>query len=151
MPVQRRPITPEQYRRLVAIGVLDENSVHLQHGWIVHRPVTFSDEAAAAARRAGIVLDEPPAQSQAAATRDRPAPDDEPARSPEARRLWLQLEAIMLILVEQGGAHFATALSWLAEPDEALEGQSPAAWLAAGRDPETIARLAGRDAARWAQ
>ena len=57
----------------------------------------------------------------------------------------------MLILVEQGGAHIATAMSWLVEPDDALDGQSPASWIAAGRDPATVAGIARRDAARLAQ
>jgi hypothetical protein len=151
VPVQRRPITPEQFRQLTRIGVLGEEPVTLQDGWIVYRqfPFAFSDEAAALARAAGIVLDEPEALSEESRAGTGQAPDGERTRRLAARRLWRELEPIMLILVEQGGAHFATALSWLAEPDVALGGQSPASWLAAGRDAETVALIARRDAARW--
>ena len=57
----------------------------------------------------------------------------------------------MLILVEEGGAHFATAMSWLASPDDALGGASPAQWVAAGRDYERLLLVARQDAARLAR
>src|SRR4051812_30537747 len=108
MPVQRRPITPEEYHRLAAIGVLEAGGVELHEGWIVYGrfPFVFSEAAVVAARVAGIELDEP----------DQPAASGD-ATTVVARRLWQELEPIMLILVEQGGVQFETAFSWLAEPD----------------------------------
>jgi hypothetical protein len=44
-----------------------------------------------------------------------------------------------------------TAASWCVAADDALEDRSPADWARAGRDPERLARVAGRDAARLAQ
>jgi hypothetical protein len=153
VPVQRRRITPEEYHQLATIGVLGEGGVELRDGWIVYGkfPFAFTDEAAAAARDAGIVLDHPEEPPLPPAPSGSLKPDADLTRTLTARRVWAQLEPIMRILVEQGRVHIATAMSWLAGPDEALDGHSPASWLAAGRDPETVALIAGRDAERLAQ
>lgn len=68
-----------------------------------------------------------------------------------AREHWAALEPVLLILIEDGGVQFATAVSWLAEPDDALDGHSPAQWVAAGRDIDRLTMIARRDAARLAQ
>jgi hypothetical protein len=44
-----------------------------------------------------------------------------------------------------------TAASWLVAEDDALEGRSPVEWVRERRDPERLALVARRDAARLAQ
>jgi hypothetical protein len=58
------------------------------------------------------------------------------------------LGELMRILVVDGHAHLATAASWIAEPDDALDGLSPAAWLAAGRTPDRLRTLCRQGAGR---
>jgi len=42
-------------------------------------------------------------------------------------------------------------VSWLASPDEALDGMRAAHWVSHGRDPERLLLIARRDAWRFAQ
>ncbi|HWH12194.1 MAG TPA: hypothetical protein VG165_13785 [Solirubrobacteraceae bacterium] len=70
---------------------------------------------------------------------------------PDERQIAVIAELIET-LMRVGGAHLQTACSWVAEPDpDALEGLSPAAWVAAGRDLERLRRVCRQDAARLAQ
>src|SRR4051794_28700153 len=73
------------------------------------------------------------------------------AETLRAREHWADLERVLLVLVEDGLMNFATAVSWLAEPDPALDGLSPAQWVAAARDPERLMQIARQDAARLAR
>ena len=50
-----------------------------------------------------------------------------------------------------GAASPWTAASWLVAEDDALDGRSPAEWVRERRDPERLALVARRDAARLAQ
>jgi hypothetical protein len=54
-------------------------------------------------------------------------------------------------LARDGHVDDWTAASWLVSSDEALDGASPVRWAREGRDPEQLARVARRDAARLAQ
>jgi hypothetical protein len=60
------------------------------------------------------------------------------------------LADLMRTLVVFGNIHLATAASWIAEPDDVLDGLSPAAWIAAGRDPDRLRTICRQDAARLA-
>ena len=85
------------------------------------------------------------------ATRERQSvgmPTAELARTLAAREVWSKLEPLALILVEDGGVDLATAVRWLAAPDDELDGHSPASWAEAGRDPEHVRTVARRAAAR---
>jgi hypothetical protein len=53
--------------------------------------------------------------------------------------------------VADGAVDEWTAASWCATPDDALDGDSPAAWALAGQDPERLAHVARQDAARLAR
>lgn len=66
MATQRRPITGDEFYALWQLGVLGEK-VELLDGWIVYGdyPFAFSEEAAAAARAAGIELGDPDADGDA--------------------------------------------------------------------------------------
>ena len=79
------------------------------------------------------------------------APSAELAETLTAREHWHALEPVLLILTEDGHLDFATAVSWLASPDEALDGLSAAQWVSHGRDPERLLLVARRDAWRFAQ
>ena len=61
------------------------------------------------------------------------------------------LAELMRTLVIGGGADLQTAASWIAAPDEALDGLSPAMWVASGRDVERLPTIARQDAARLAR
>jgi hypothetical protein len=61
------------------------------------------------------------------------------------------LAELMRTLVIGGGADLQTAASWIAAPDEALDGLPPAMWVASGRDVERLATIARQDAARLAR
>jgi hypothetical protein len=61
------------------------------------------------------------------------------------------LAELMRVLVEDRHAHLASAAAWIGAPDDALEGHSPASWLAAGKDPERLRVICRQDAARLAQ
>jgi hypothetical protein len=117
-------------------------------------PPRRDDRGHPGAREAGIDLDlDPPAQRPTSRCPSPEAlrPGPELARTLAARQAWTDLEPVMLVLIEQGGVQFETAMSWLTEPDEALDGHSPAAWIAAGRNPATVEPLARRAAARLAR
>ena len=144
MATQRRQITAEEYRQLAELGVLGEK-VELLDGWIVfgRYPFAFSEQAIAAARAAGIELDQlgrasgsrssgAPRWSAAvrrAAMQDPEvfraalAPPPERARTLAARLAWEDLEPLLLIRTEEGGAQFAAAVAWMAEADEASMGK----------------------------
>jgi hypothetical protein len=58
----------------------------------------------------------------------------------------------MRTLMVDGHADLQTAASWVAEPDDdALDGLSPAMWIAAGRDLERLRTVCRQDAARLAR
>ena len=85
------------------------------------------------------------------ATRERQAagmPTAELAGTLAAREAWAKLEPLALILVEDGGVDLATAIRWLATPDDELDGHSPASRVEAGRDREHVLARARRAAAR---
>lgn len=63
--------------------------------------------------------------------------------APLARAHWM--------LVNEGGVSPWTAASWASSGHPELEGLSPAQWTGDGRDPETLAEVAERDASRLAQ
>ena len=158
--IQARPLTVEEYERLVELGVLGEQ-VELVAGRITfgRYPFAFSDAAVAAARAAGIELTEPPVSREREVPQQRQEPREwrpSPALSAAAeamltRERWQVLERVVLILTQEGAASLTLATSWCGTQDDALDGLSPAAWLEAGRDPETLFLLAHRDAARLAQ
>ena len=79
------------------------------------------------------------------------APSARLAETLSAREHWQALEPVLLVLIEDGHLDFATAVSWLAAPDDALDGLSPAQWVEVGRDSERLLLIARRDAARLAQ
>ena len=133
--------------------MLGEGGVELLDGWIVYGkyPFAFAEEAVRAARTAGIELTERVAHARAATAErghssqaaswhgrsPRAKPGGPGADHADPRRA--------------GGATIATAMSWLAEPADALDGQSPASWIAAGRDRQKVELLARRDAGRLSQ
>ena len=147
---QQRPITADQFWRLMEIGAIGEG-IELIDGYVVSGrfPFAFSAEAIAAARAAGIDL----------ATREEP--DTPAARRPEGwsglptqqlvetmqpRGRWEALEPVLLALVEHRGFAFADAVAWLAAAHDELDGHSPAHWMVAGGDSEMLVALVGRAA-----
>jgi hypothetical protein len=154
--VVARRLTADEYSRLGEIDVLGEK-VELIDGRIIfgRYPFVFSAAAVAAAREAGVEL-APAAEAEAETTRGGDAPFASPAAATAAagalaREHWHELERLMLILVQEGGASLTLAASWCGGPDEALGGMSPAAWLEFGRDSQVLFTLARRDAARLRQ
>ena len=79
------------------------------------------------------------------------APSAQLAATLMAREHWQVLEPVLLILVEAGHLTFPTAVSWLADPNDALDGLSPAQWVADSRDIERLLRVAQHDAERLGQ
>jgi hypothetical protein len=79
------------------------------------------------------------------------APSVDLADALTAREHWHALEPVLLVLNEDGHLDFATAVSWLASPAEALDGLSAAQWVSHGRDRERLLLVARRDAWRFAQ
>jgi hypothetical protein len=79
------------------------------------------------------------------------APSAELAETLMARECWQALEPVLLILIEDGPVTFPTAVSWMTFAHEALDGLSPAQWVADGRDTERLLRVARQDAARLGQ
>jgi hypothetical protein len=70
------------------------------------------------------------------------APSAELAETVTAREHWHALERVLLILTEEGHLDFATAVAWLASPDEALDGM-PCRAVGVAR-PRSRAAASGR-------
>ena len=160
-----RRLKPGEFDRLLELGVIPRK-VELIKGLLPSGfPFAISREAVEVARAAGIELDTPRESDQLSFERraavvgepfdERAMPDPEAIRaalapSPElartlaARLAWEDLETILLIRIEERDEPFAAAVAWMAEPDEALDGHSPAYWIAAGGDRERLERLARR-------
>jgi hypothetical protein len=152
---QRRQISGDEFWKLWEIGVLGEK-VELLDGWIVFGrfPFAFSAEAVAHAREHGIELTKPESAERVGyrlASMGTPGPTPEDSRTLAALLAWEVLERVLLMLVEEGHVTLSTAVSWLAEPDEALDGMSPAQWVELERDLERLLIVARRDAARLGQ
>lgn len=82
--------------------------------------------------------------------RERPDPRDRVARPEPGRPRLDAVIAAFWVLADSAISEW-TAASWCVASDDELDGLSPVAWARHGTDPDRLAQVARRDAARLAR